>query len=199
MAVFADKGTDAPVIGDFIAAAGVSRGTFYNYFLTTGELLDAVTAELSDQVLKKIDKEVRKLKRPLDRLTRGCLLYLHAGVEVPHLGAFLARTGSRSKAVGRLVDEYLPRDLEAGRRAGEISFPTVRAARDLVIAALNRGIDTVYSGQASPEHLRDVMELILRALGVPGEQARVLSRSELPVFDRTSLWNVAGSADTPRT
>ena len=39
--VFAEKGVDASVIEDVIAAAGVSRGTFYNYFCTNGELLAA--------------------------------------------------------------------------------------------------------------------------------------------------------------
>ena len=34
--VFARKGPDAPVIDDFIQAAGVARGTFYNHFRTTG-------------------------------------------------------------------------------------------------------------------------------------------------------------------
>ena len=37
--VFAEKGVDASVIEDVIAAADVSRGTFYNYFRTNGELL----------------------------------------------------------------------------------------------------------------------------------------------------------------
>ncbi|MEY2866979.1 MAG: hypothetical protein RIQ43_1005, partial [Pseudomonadota bacterium] len=31
MRVFAEKGPDAPVIQDFIIAADMSRGTFYNY------------------------------------------------------------------------------------------------------------------------------------------------------------------------
>jgi len=40
--VFAGKGVDASVIEDVIVAAGVSRGTFYNYFRTNAELLAAV-------------------------------------------------------------------------------------------------------------------------------------------------------------
>ncbi|MFD2272333.1 TetR/AcrR family transcriptional regulator [Undibacterium arcticum] len=52
------KGPDLPVIDDFIAAAGVARGTFYNYFNTTSELLAAVTGEMSDEVLSIIDPEV---------------------------------------------------------------------------------------------------------------------------------------------
>jgi len=41
--VFAEKGLDAASIDDVIAAAGVSRGTFYNYFRTDVELAAAVS------------------------------------------------------------------------------------------------------------------------------------------------------------
>lgn len=183
--VFAEKGTNNAVIEDFIAAAGVARGTFYNYFSTTEELLDAVTSELTDRVLKQIDDEVLKIESPIERLTSGCLLYMHAAVQVPHLGAFLSRTGSRSKALGRLVDVYLPRDLEAARQAGSLDFNSLRAARDLVIASLNRAIDTVHGGHAEPDHLRDVFELVLRGLGVSLSRARKLSQIKLPSIDWT--------------
>ncbi len=47
--VFAEKGVDASVIEDVIAAADVSRGTFYNYFRTTGELFAAAIQELGNE------------------------------------------------------------------------------------------------------------------------------------------------------
>ena len=44
LGVFADMGPDAPKIDDFAQAAGVSRGTFYNYF----ESVDALLADTSE-------------------------------------------------------------------------------------------------------------------------------------------------------
>lgn len=85
LAVFAEKGPESTLIEDVIAAAGVARGTFYNYFDTTQALLDAVTAELSDRVLERIDEVVLGIEDPLQRLATGCLLYMHAGVDVPNL------------------------------------------------------------------------------------------------------------------
>ena len=40
LAVFTEKGPDVAFIDDFIAAAGVSRGTFYNHFKTNGTYFD---------------------------------------------------------------------------------------------------------------------------------------------------------------
>ena len=40
--VIAARGEDNARIDDFITEAGVARGTFYNYFLTREELIEAV-------------------------------------------------------------------------------------------------------------------------------------------------------------
>ena len=133
LAVFAEKGTDAPVIDDFIAAAAVARGTFYNYFNTTQALLSAVTAELIDEILFRVDIEVRKIDDPVERVVCGSLLYMHIAVDNPTWGGFMIRAGLRGDAVGKLVDVYLPRDLQMASDAGKARFPSVRAARDLVV------------------------------------------------------------------
>lgn len=180
MAVFADKGVDAPLIDDFIAAAGVARGTFYNHFSTTQELLDAVTSELSDTVLAAIDKVVLRIADPLQRMACGCLLYMHFGVELPNWGLFVMRTGLRSGAMGKLIDVYLPRDLELARRAGEVDYISLRAARDLMSASVNQAIVTVHAGEAAREHLRHMLALSLRGIGVAPARAAELSQMPLP-------------------
>lgn len=180
MRVFAQKGPDAPLIDDFIAAAGVARGTFYNYFSTTQELLDAVTSELSDAILGEIDKVVLRIDDPIRRLATGCLLYMHIGVDVPIWGAFVMRTGFRSQSVGKLVDVYMPRDLELARNAGELDFVSLRAARDLVFAGVNQATLTVMHGHAPRSHLRDVLALALGGVGATPGLAEELSQIDLP-------------------
>lgn len=180
MEVFAEKGVDAPVIEDFIAAAGVARGTFYNYFSTTQELLDAVTSELSDEILASIDEVVLRIDDPLRRMTSGCLLYMHFGVDVPGWGVFIMRTGMRSDAMGKLVDVYLPRDLELARKAGQVDYVTVRSARDLVLACVTGAIQAVHTQDVPRDHLRQMFALALRGIGVPQQQALELSQLPLP-------------------
>ncbi len=180
MQVFAQKGPDAAVIEDFIAAAGVARGTFYNYFSTTQELLDAVTSELSDSILAEIDKVVVQIDDPLKRLATGCLLYMHLGVDLPNWGGFVMRTGFRSQAIGTLVDVYMPRDLELARAAGELNYPSLRAARDLMFSCVSQAIVTVISGEAPREHLRQMLALGLRGVGAKPALADRLSLLPLP-------------------
>ena len=69
LVVFAEKGIDATVIDDVIAAAGVSRGTFYNHFSTTSELLLALATAMSDEVLAVVDPVVLSLGDPVVRFS----------------------------------------------------------------------------------------------------------------------------------
>ncbi len=69
--VFAEKGVDASVIEDVIAAAGVSRGTFYNYFRTNAELLVAAIDELGNEVVDLVELRVKAMPSPAARLFTG--------------------------------------------------------------------------------------------------------------------------------
>jgi AcrR family transcriptional regulator len=180
MTVFAQRGLDAPVIEDFIEAAGVARGTFYNYFKTPQELLAALTCELSDEIVRGIEEVVASIPDPLKRMATACLIYMHLGMELPTWGEFVMRAGAQGEATGRLAGLYLPRDLELACNAGAVKVTTFRAAQDLVLASLSRAIHTVNAGHAPREHLRSVLELVLRGLGVSAAAAARFSQLPLP-------------------
>ena len=89
--VFAEKGGDLPVIDDFIRAADVSRGTFYNYFRTTAELLEATVAWLADDVIRSIDPEVAAIRDPALRLATAVRMYLRWAAADPEWCRFMAK------------------------------------------------------------------------------------------------------------
>lgn len=192
--VFATKGMDAPLIDDFIEAAGLARGTFYNYFNTIGELLDAVTAELSDAVVGTVEAHVLAFDDPIERMVEGCLLYMQIAVDHPSWGRFVTQTGARRQASGILVDQYLSRDLEQAREQGQIAFPSVRAARDLVLGSIRQAVETVLSGNAPEGHLRDVMHLTLVALGLKVSLTKKMCARSLPKLNLPAAFTALESA-----
>src|SRR5271165_6765365 len=64
MIVFAENGTGATMIPDVIAAAGVSQGSFYNYFRTNDDLLTAISEELSNEMLHLVEDSVGVIDDP---------------------------------------------------------------------------------------------------------------------------------------
>ncbi|MGT2493854.1 TetR/AcrR family transcriptional regulator [Cupriavidus basilensis] len=65
------------MIPDVIAAAGVSQGSFYNYFRTNDDLLAAVSDALSHDMVQMIESVVGDIEDPALRVATGIRLYLH--------------------------------------------------------------------------------------------------------------------------
>ena len=66
--VLADRGSARATIDDFISAAGVSRGTFYNHFTTREELLEALWTNIGHDPFADIQRACSKLDDPAERL-----------------------------------------------------------------------------------------------------------------------------------
>ncbi|RDV00971.1 TetR/AcrR family transcriptional regulator [Trinickia dinghuensis] len=175
LAVFAEKGPDAPMIDDFIAAAGVARGTFYNYFRTTGELLSAVAGETSDEVLAVIDPLVQQVDDPAHRVVVGSRLYMGMAKRYPLWGAFITRVGTRRGSRGRLLDEYLTRDLQTAIESGRFRVGHLTVARDVALGSIVYGIETLLSGEAPEDYAEQSMYALLQAFGLDEEEARAIA------------------------
>jgi len=179
LSVFTEKGPDAPLIDDFIAAAGVARGTFYNYFRTTGELLAAVAGETSDEVLAVIDPLVLSVEDPAHRVVIGSRLYMGMAARYPQWGAFITRVGTRRGSRGRLLDEYLTRDLEKAIESGRFRVGHLTVARDIALGSIMFGIETLLSGEAPADYTEQLMFAQLQAFGFDAKEARTLAWAPL--------------------
>jgi AcrR family transcriptional regulator len=160
--VFAEKGPDVPVIDDFIRTAGIARGTFYNYFRTTDELLTAVTTAMEDGLMTSIEAGMADLTDPVDRLSMGPRLWLRWSLADRTLCAFIVRSRFRSS----LVEELLALDLQAGRKQGAFRFRHVEVARDLVVGTVLEAMHRILTGRVPRTLADDVARQILQGLGV---------------------------------
>jgi len=106
--VFAKRGPFEPVIDDFVKAAGVSRGTFYNYFSTTHELLEAAIDTLSNEFMAAILPIVAPIPNPVIRYSIAARLYYRKAELDPVFAGFV----STLIHMPPLASEYARRDLE---------------------------------------------------------------------------------------
>src|SRR3546814_15682440 len=63
-------------IDDIIAAAGVARGTFYNYYTSIEELLDDLWERVGKEPFKRIQSATHNLSDPAERLAAEARLVL---------------------------------------------------------------------------------------------------------------------------
>jgi AcrR family transcriptional regulator len=179
--VFNEKGPDLAVIDDFIAAAGVSRGTFYNHFKTTNELLLALATAMSDEVLQIVDPLVLHQDDPIRRFASGSRLYMQMAVRYPLWGAFITRVGTRIAARGQLIDVYLTRDLESAQSSGRLKVDSVRVARDLVLGAIFYGIETMLAEPTLESHPEQIVRCVLVGLGLSPSEAETIAFMPLEI------------------
>jgi AcrR family transcriptional regulator len=177
--VFAEKGVDASVIDDVIAAAGVSRGTFYNYFRTNAELLVAASEELGNEIVHLIETHVHAIPSPAARLLTGLRLYLDVAQRFPLFARFVAQAGARPLSPDNLIYQYLPIHLAEGVKVGEFTNAPVLVLLDVIVGAGVVAVVRLAAGLADEAYLRAVLLTLMRALGLPSERAERLIATPL--------------------
>jgi AcrR family transcriptional regulator len=174
LGVFADMGPDAPKIDDFVQAAGISRGTFYNHFESVEELLEATSEWTTREVVESIENAIQDLDGPVLRLGTGLRLFFAKAQADPVWCRFVAR-------VWKLGGIELPaRDVSDGIARGVFRAPSAQAARDLLFGGIREALTHIGTGEATREYGDEMTELFLQALGTDARRIAAVMKYELP-------------------
>jgi AcrR family transcriptional regulator len=175
--VFARKGAGASAIHEIAAEAGVANGTFYNYFRTREELLEAASMRLVERFFQDITDSAVTIGDPAERVAIGTRRFILQALRDPTWGAALLRVWASTPMVIEHTAAPVVIDLRAGRRRRRFAFKNEQAAIDLVSGSVLSAMRTVLEGRAGEEHATEVAAMILRGLGIaPGEAAEIVQR-----------------------
>jgi AcrR family transcriptional regulator len=176
ISVIVEKGPQASSIEDFVAAAGVSRGTFYNYFPTFEDLLHALNTQISEELDATLEPVRAGVGDPAVLLAT-VLHRIFAAFAANPVRAWLAMriesTGVPRQAVFEArFDAIYAAAVAAGRFRG----CDIAAARNLTFGGARMAQREIVTGEASSEHVRDLVSLLLIAYGLAPEEAMKISR-----------------------
>ena len=178
--VFARKGAGAAAIHEVAAEAGVSNGTFYNYFRTREELLAAASVSLVERLFVDTTAASVGVTDPAERVAIGMRRFILKALEDPTWGAALLRVWASSAILVDYAKTPLPGDLRRGKRSGRLRYRSEGAAIDLVQGAVLAGMRTVLERRAGAEHASAVAAMVLRGLGVDPDEADAIAGKTLP-------------------
>ena len=172
--VLVEEGESFSVV-DVAARAGVSHGTFYNYFADREELVAALVPLLVEAFAARAAAEVEETD-PAARFAVITARALAVAAEAPDL----VRVALRLEAVQRalLVDgplAYLSEDLAAGHAAGRFDGTPDAGTLDVVLGSLLLAARRIVDGEAGLDHRRTVIRRLLAALGVDPVEAEGLA------------------------
>ena len=181
--LFAEKGVTQVTVSDFADAAGVARGTIYNNFKSIESLFEDVATRLTTEMGARIAASVNQTTDPAQRLANGIRFFVRRAHEEPPWGRFLVRWGPSTPTLRELLEGAPTSDLRLGIELGRFHLRADQLAS--AVAVMSTGvlaaISLVLEGHRTWRDAgSDTAELILRAFGVPSEEALRLATSELP-------------------
>lgn len=183
MRLFAERGVTQLSISELAEAAGVARGTLYNHGVEAESLFETIATELTREMTLRIDATLADVTDPAERIAMGMRLFIRRTSEEPIWGRFVTRFSPSHPTVRALLAGGPAKDLDQAMRKKRVKVRADQIVTSLsmmsgsVLAAMLlvlEGIETWREAGSS------TAELYLRALGVPPEEARAISRRALP-------------------
>lgn len=184
--IFARSGRTDLTISELASEAGVARGTVYHYIQPANELFDNVTARLTAEMYRRVNKSIAMMDtadNPLARLAMGIRLYIRRAHEDPLWGKFIYSFGFRAKVLQKLWSSNPSEDLLAGVQSGQIhvSPDRLRPTMSFIAGVVSGAIYLVATGHDTWRNAgAQAVEFVLQALGVPSSTACAFASQDLP-------------------
>ena len=177
--VIAEKGEESVTTQDFMDRAGVSRGTFYNYFDAKTSVLSAIADDLMDSLNAQIIEESQDIENADERLAWILHRVLERAEKDPTWANALLVAVWRNapNIVGETTMGYLLADLNLGRDQGLFSVMDDTVSASIIFGSMMFGMRAVLDQQYGAEQRRQLVSQILVALGAQQRRAEIVSES----------------------
>ena len=178
LSVFSRAGVAAASVDDIVRAAGVAKGTFYLYFATKDDAVNAVAEHMVEGVADRIEAVATDPDRsPVERLLAFGAAIRQVGVESyerdlievfhrPENRALHDRMGER--ALGRLAPAVAA-IIADGIERGQFARQDPGRAAAYVLACFGSLHEVVSHPDEVPEAIGELDAFVLRALGFEGQ------------------------------
>ena len=178
LAVFGQAEDEFAAVEEVIRRAGVSRGTFYNYFSNADDLLRAVADEVGTELMQAVAPIVEASEDPAERMGAGVRSWISLVERYPGLAVFFRRAGLYILSNERVRTD-LPRDLVAGMKSRRFTIDELELGFVLVAGTVLAAINTLAIGKAPRTYGNKLAERVLLSLGVEAAESRNIARARL--------------------
>ncbi|TGK62705.1 TetR/AcrR family transcriptional regulator [Leptospira wolffii] len=184
--LFAIKDAGETSIAEVSAEAEVANGTFYNYFKTKEELLEASALALAESLVAEAVLLMPDITDGAERMALGGMLFLKKARNDMDWAWALIRVAAVAPRMSELLRAQPLKDMQKAIKAGRFSIDSEESALGLYVGALHYGIRNILEGRAkNKSHDVDMIALVLKAFGVSATTAKNISQR---AFDR--VWKI---------
>lgn len=175
--VIARKGVDAATIGEIAETADVAFGSFYNYFATKEELLDAIVDEALELHGQAMDTLTADLSDPAAVVASALRGTLAVGAGDPVWGWLIVRVGFTHESLLKRLGARLLADVRRGVAEGRFRVTNPALVEYTIGGALLGCLLGKLDGEVDVSSDTEFVALTLRLLGIaPDEAAEIAAR-----------------------
>lgn len=178
--VLSEHGPEKATIEDFVVAAGVARGTFYNYYETVDALLDDLWEYVGFDPFDAIRAACASVECSAERFITTARMIVRAAGEDKVWGWIILYLSSGDKEVNADLLAYPRLDLENGVGQGIFDIDDMEVAVEIAVVALRGAIRSSVNAEHSDEYAASVCEFLLRGYGVEKSEAKRIVSLPLP-------------------
>jgi AcrR family transcriptional regulator len=193
----AELGAESVSIEAITKRADLGVGTFYNYFNSRDDLVDAVIDDAVESLGTRMDAVTKHMDDPAEVVAVSVRHLMGTAVSDPVWGWLVVRLGlAHSKLIATMVPRAT-RDLKLGMDSGRFNIPYLEMAADIVFGALLSAIHTYLKSDRSRDPSVLLAEYYLRMLGMSPKQSAAVCARPLPRLPDLEEARRIGARESP--
>ena len=195
----AQAGPESITISAITERADIGLGTFYNYFKSRDELIDAVIFDVVEMLGRRLDALTESIEDAAEVYSFSLRHLMHTAVSDPVWGWFVVRLGIVQEGLLSTLGPRASRDIQKGVDSGRFDVADVGLASAMTFGALLAVMHDYLKGDRAEDPSEQYTESLLRMVGIPAAEARRIAMAPLPELPALSSLPVGPTGIEPMT
>lgn len=162
--------------------ADIGQGTFYNYFKSRDELVDAVIVDVVENLGRRLDAMTQGMSDAAEIYSFSLRHLMHTAVSDPVWGWFMVRLGIAQDGLLDALGPRASRDIQIGIDSGRFDIEDVKLASAMTFGSLLAVMHDYLDTDRKEDPSSAYAESLLRMVGISPAEAKDIAHRPLPVL-----------------
>jgi len=182
-ALITEKGVAGLRIGEITEHADVALGSFYNYFSSKEELVEAVVSEILAALAETIVANAPEDEDPAIPASAAIRRFVRLAYDDPEFARLVVNLSHAETLFVTAVHPFAQVTLERGLAGGRFLIRDLEVALTTLVGGALALIRSILDGHHGADAELAYADIVLRALGLPEDEALEISHRPLDVQD----------------
>lgn len=184
-------GPESVTIQSVTEGADIGQGTFYNYFKSRDDLVDAVIRDVVENLGRRLDKLTRDMTDAAEIYSFSVRHLMHTAVSDPVWGWFMVRLGIVHEGLLEALGPRASRDIQIGIDSGRFVLDDVSLASAMTFGSMLSVMHDYLDGDRTQDPSSDFAAMLLRMVGISPVDAHEIAHRPLPPLPELSADELA--------